>query len=114
MPDNIGEIKCSVCGDDVTAYIRKKKKGGGNYPLYLSTKEKGPDFYNTRQGQEWILDNGKFYDENGNLPGAAQEAQQDAEIEQEAAPVNEAAEEIKPEITQEAKPEKANDSGWIM
>ncbi len=68
---NLGQIIYTVCGEETCAFIRKKKKGGGNYPLYLSTKIKGPDFYNTRAGQDWILDNGVFYNEAGELPPAA-------------------------------------------
>ena len=109
MSENIGELECHICGALETAFIRKKKKGGGNYPLYLWHSKTGPQFYNKADGQDWILSEGIFYDEKGNLPEPEKEPEIDPVTEPEIDPVTE------PEIEPVTEPEeKAKNEGWLM
>ena len=67
MPNpDVGELKLStlskeqiieLIGDAVPI---RKKKDAQKCALYLSTKQ-GPFFCNTKQGQEFLLDNGKIF-----------------------------------------------------
>lgn len=112
--ENIGEMRCHICGKLETAFIRKKKKGGGNYPLYLWHQKTGPQFYNKPEGQDWILSDGILYDENGELPAAKIEP---VEIDQ-----GEEAEQVETEtVEEEAAPvveteqvEEETDSEWLL
>jgi len=55
--ETIGEIECKFCGS--MADIRKSTKG--KKKLYLMCPLDGQNFMRTERGQDYILDNGKFF-----------------------------------------------------
>lgn len=48
--ENVAAINCTM---QITGTVRKK--GKGRYPYYLYTDKFGPQFFNTPEGQEFLI-----------------------------------------------------------